>query len=185
MDNTEKTLYVYNTCLRAVNYSPIDSIDTEDYLVAQLQPLVDSVRRRICLKGHPFNTHTTTLPADANGVTVPDTYLIVRLPTNLAETLTIYNGRLYDRTTQQYHTAAIEVEVVLDIALYEMPQAYLEWLAKEAAAEFEVQVHGMTPAFQYLNRQYLFAKQTALNSEPVMALDTMSGFTAIKGAFNV
>ena len=185
MDNSQKTLYVYNTMLRAVHWSPISDPETEDYLVAQCQPTVESVRRRICLSGQPFNTHTTTLAADANGVDVPDEYLAIRFPVDLQDRLTIFNGKVYDRTTQQNWTTALAVDVVLNIALTELPPLYLEWLAKEAAEEFAVQVNGMTAEVSYLHRQALLAKQAALNSEPVQALDAMVGFTAIRGAFNV
>jgi hypothetical protein len=176
-------LTAYNICLRAVNESPISDIETESYIVAQIEPLLDSKRQTILLKGFPFNTHTMTLTADdSDQIVIPATYLKIRFPAAHQERLTVYNGKVYDRTTQEYWSTDLTVEVVLDIAFAEIPEAYAQWIAREAAVEFEVQVHGLTAAYQFLKKQANQAMQTACNSEFV-SIDTMSGFTSLRGAY--
>lgn len=176
-------LTAYNICLRAVNEEAISDIQTESYLIAQLEPLLDSVRRRILLKGHPFNVHTVTLPADAGGVEIPAAYLTVRFAESLKHRLTIYNGKVYDRAENENWTDELTLDVVLDVPFAQIPEVYAEWIAREAAEEFEVQVHGLTAAYQHLHRQAMLAKQTALNSEFV-SIDGMNGFVNIQGAYN-
>lgn len=176
-------LAAMNICLRAVNEEAVSDTQTESYLVAQLEPLLESVRRRILMKGHPFNIHTVTLAADANGVQIPAAYLAVRWPESLKTRLSEFNGKVYDKAEQGYWTDSLTLDVVLDISFAQIPEVYAEWIAREAAVEFEVQVHGLTPAYHHLRTLANYAKQTALNSEFV-SIDGMAGFVAIQGAFN-
>jgi hypothetical protein len=175
---------IYNIPLRAANCAPISDIHTENYLLAQLEPLVNAVKRRVLLSGYPFNTHTVTLTPDNEGeIAIPQTYLAIRFPSHLQERLTIYNGKVYDRTTQEYYSSSLEVQAVLDIALEQIPELYAEWIAREAAVEFVVQVNGTDGTFPFWQRQATLAKVAALNSEPIQALDAFSGFTQVRSAF--
>jgi hypothetical protein len=177
-------LRAFNIVLRAVNQSPITSLDDGDsYMAAQIEPLLDSVRVRVLDKASNYNVDCVEFTPDENGVIhcPGDSYRAIRFPVNLKDKLTIRNQKVWDRSTQTYFNEAFTAEVILDLPFCAIPPLWQEYIAREAAAEFAV-ASGQGEDYAMLLRMANRARATAYNSE-FTSIDSMIGFEAIRGAF--
>lgn len=176
-------LEAYNIVLRAANESPITTLETDTYTVALVEPVLDSVRRRILQEGWNFNSDCIQFtPDEEDQIVVPSTYFAVKFPDNLKERLTVRNGKVWDRSTQEYYSTAFKAEVRLDLAFCQLPPLAQQYIARLAACEFEEQVHGPSAAHALLTQRANKAKANLFNSE-FCSFDGLIGFSVISGAY--
>lgn len=160
-------LTAFNIILRAVNEEAIGDLETESYIVSQVEPVLESTRLEILEHGYQFNTDKQTLTADNDGViSVPSGTLRVLVPDSLRGRVIERGGKLWDRENSEHYAEDIEVWLVKDVQFEDLPELFARWIAYEAAVQFDLQVH-QGALFAALRQQADKAKIAAANSEYV------------------
>lgn len=172
-----------NIVLRSVNEEAIGDLETEAYIVAQVDPLLESHRKRVLDAGPwQFNSDTQTLSANDDGkIVLPSGTREVLVPNSERSKLTWRGGFLWNRIDQTFHSEDIEVQIVLDTEFEDLSEKFATWVCRSAAVDFDAQVHNGS-LFGHLRDLEIDARQVAINSEVVM-FESMFGWGEIDGAY--
>lgn len=171
-----------NSCLAAISQSPISDINTQAFHSAEVTPFIDRSRKKILAEGYTFNTDTRTLPVTASGyVIVADNVLrIIFAPSQ--NNYCIRNGQVWNTSTSTVVTENINVKVVLDLDIEELPEVFGQYVAAESALQFLIS-KDQASSYPYYKKERDIARCNAANSEYV-SLNNGLNYNKVIGGYN-
>lgn len=142
-------LEAVNQMLRATGQAPVTAITAtspRQVLLAQAEFL--STVKKIQTIGWHWNTLRTISPApDGSGqITVPNTYLGVDtdpIGADRCENIIMVGLELFDiRNDTNVFSSTLELEVIVERTLAQIPNSFMEWIIAEATRRFHAATHG-------------------------------------------
>lgn len=173
-------LEIVNSMLRAVNNSPVQSLEeniSPDAQSARL--LLDDVRKSILAKNWLSNSDTITI--------VPDIQHLCKLPDNILKAtprpkgIVDRGGKLYNKYTTSYDMFnPVQVEVLFDLPLSEIPNDLAEYIMAEAMYQYYRTYGGDRDLTEFYYQGAMAAKASALMADLRDRKDNMAAFTGVR-----
>jgi len=179
-----KQLDAINRVLRLSSFQAVNVVQEGDQRANAALNTLRQVKRDVLTEPFRFNHNKTSLAVNSAGrVPIAGNWLGVYLPgTQYAERADTNDGKLYvwDVNTDDWHGNVInKVIVTFDVADFEhIPEAFAQWIAYEAAAQFFAEHKGDPSAYVAKRAQDRRAK--ALNQMPPLSIHATTGYTLIR-----
>ncbi len=173
-------LQAINVLLRAVQASAAQTANDANRHVAMAKATLNEERVRVLNYGYRFSVDTIDLSYDATAgkVAVSPDYLGIRLP----KPYTVRDDGVWDGPNNRFHNEAIEnVEVVVDVALEDMPSEIQNWVIRSAAAEFYESINDETSPKLEKKKKAAWAQAMASEHKTI---DNPTGITRLNVAFS-
>lgn len=173
-------LEIVNSMLRAVNNSPVQSLEANISPDAQsARLLLNDVRKSILAKNWYANSDTLTV--------VPNNQKLCLLPDNILKAtprtkgIVDRGGKLYNKITTSYEMFnPVQVDVLFDLPLENIPNDLAEYIMAEAMYQYYRTYGGDRDLTDFYYQGATAARASALMADYRDRKDNMASFTGVR-----